>query len=339
MLCDGSFPNGDPCQSKICFSCAGVTEVPAGDFHCGVCQGKRQKPDTASTPVRSKQSKVISPDIRQKIQNALHKDKLPLFPSGIGDATSSGDSSFGLIEAFGLITAKLDGLDTKLSHMVTMKQFDELKSDLLTEFEKKVGELKTDFANMQKENGVLRGRVDELERRLKSVSSGPDGAFRRISFIGFPLVDERERIKFINDWMSEHFSGLSYSVGNISKGPVRERKLTAISYVEFPDPDVRNFVLKKIKADNLSCKYKSSVILVKPALSQFIRDRIWAFNTAHNLITKHAAANGKTVEKRTDSNRAILVDGVIAFDQSSPTGLGNFLGAFSSLALPGKAVS
>ena len=43
--------------------------------------------------------------------------------------------------------------------------------------------------------------------------------------------------------------------------------------------------------------------------------------------------------KRIESHRAVLVDGVIAFDQSSSIGMGTFMGAFSSLALPGKAAS
>ena len=71
-----------------------------------------------------------------------------------------------------------------------------------------------------------------------------------------------------------------------------------------------------------------------------IRDRIWALNTAYDLVKKHASADGKTVDKRKDSNRAILVDGNIVFDQSSSVvGMGNFLGAFSDLVLPCKTSS
>ena len=53
----------------------------------------------------------------------------------------------------------------------------------------------------------------------------------------------------INNWMLKHFSGFSFSVGDIAKRPTRELKLTAISYVELSDLDMRNFVLDKIKAD------------------------------------------------------------------------------------------
>ena len=68
--------------------------------------------------------------------------------------------------------------------------------------------------------------------------------------------------------------------------------------------------------------------MVKPALSQLIRDRIWSLNTAFELVQKHAAATGKNVEKRKDGKPGIFVEGVLAFDQSTVNGIGCFAGAF-----------
>ena len=250
------------------------------------------------------------------------------------------------MDAFVLITMKLENIDMKLSNVVTTNQMTNqmqvLKSQIMVDFERHIADMKLQFEKLENENTELKKRVSELEQLLKSVSNTskqPDIAFRRISFIGFPLSDELGRVKCITEWVSQHFPGVVCTAGNISKGPVRDRKLTAISYAEFSDADLRNSVLKSIRSSKLSCSFKGNDILIKPALSQLIRDRIWAFNTAYNLVANHVAAKGKTVVKRIESHRAILVDGVIAFDHSSSIGMGTFMGAFSSLALPGKAAS
>ena len=168
------------------------------------------------------------------------------------------------------------------------------------------------------------------------MSSVGDGSFRRISFIGMPLSNEEGRLKFVKEWMGSYFGGVTFSVGNVLKGPVKNRSLTSVTYVEFSDSDTRNFVLKKIKSQQPTCKYMDTNIVIKPALSQTVRERIWAFNTAYDLIKSNSLSSGKSVEKRNDKDRAVLVDGVIAFDQSSSSGLGIFVGSYVHLALPGR---
>ena len=119
---------------------------------------------------------------------------------------------------------------------------------------------------------------------------------------------------------------------------MNNRQLTGVSFAEFTDSDMRNTVLQEIRAKGLQSKYNDKVIVVKPALSQIIRERIWALNAAFDLVENHMASNGKKVEKKSDKDaRAILVDGVIAFDQTSKTGLGTFSGPYVSLALPGRS--
>ena len=280
----------------------------------------------------------------------MQKDRLKPFPFGVSTESST-SSSLGLTEALNHITTSLCSLDTKMSNvdakmstLVTTDQMQALKNDIMVDFERHISDLKRQLEKLEKENSELRERVDELERRLKSLSSsssstsGPDIAFRRISFIGFPTVDDQQRIQCVHNWMTQHLNGLTFHVGNIHKGPVQNRKLTSVSYVEFPDSDVRNLVLKRIKSDGLSCKYKDSVILIKPALSQVIRERIWALNTAYDIVKGNSLSNGKVVDKRKDKDRAILVDGQVVFDQfSTSVGLGKFLGAYASLVLPGRS--
>ena len=94
--------------------------------------------------------------------------------------------------------------------------------------------------------------------------------------------------------------------------------------------------LATIKEKQPECKYHDKNILIKPALSAAIRKRIWALNVAFDIVQKQAQSNGKSVVKKSDKDRAILVDGVIAFDQSMSSGLGSFSGSYSGLSLPGK---
>ena len=202
-------------------------------------------------------------------------------------------------------------LGAQLNDVVTLDQLNlklnVVKSDMVREFEKTVSKFAEQFTKLEAENKDLKKRVADLESQFKTASTSPDPAFKRINFIGFPLANELGRVNYIKKWLADHFDGLTCNVGNISKGPMKNRSLTSISYAEFSDGDMRNTVLKEIQSKNLACKYNGSSILIKPCLTQLIRERIWTFNTAHDLIKAHQAANGKTVVLRKDSNRAILV--------------------------------
>jgi len=87
----------------------------------------------------------------------------------------------------------------------------------------------------------------------------------------------------------------------------------------------------------LKCKFEGSFLAFKPALSQMVRDRICAFNTAFDLIRNSSLSEGKEVDRRKDKNRVITVGGVVAFDQTASGGLGSFVGAYTGLSLPGKS--
>ena len=90
------------------------------------------------------------------------------------------------------------------------------------------------------------------------------------------------------------------------------------------------------RSEQPACNYSGSAVAVKPALSQFVRERIWALNTAYDLVKSHAAASGKDVTKTKGKEASVTVGGVLAFTQSGSSGLGSFSGAFTDLRLPGK---
>ena len=132
-------------------------------------------------------------------------------------------------------------------------------------------------------------------------------------------------------------NGESKNTCPVMKGPMNSRKLTAVSYVELVDSDVRNRVLKEVKDKTFTYTYNEKTIMIKPALSAVVRERIWAMNTAFDMVKADSKSAGKTVEKRKDGNRVVLVDNVVVFDQGKDIpGCGVFKGAYSTLSLPGK---
>ena len=135
--------------------------------------------------------------------------------------------------------------------------------------------MEQNYSELEQANSDLRVRVENLESQLKSVSVGPDPAYKRISFIGFTSETTIERIRFISAWMNSSFSCVSCSVGNISRGPMRSRTLTKVSYAEFSDTDTRNIVLSQLRSNPISCESRCVSIQVKPTLSQVVRSRIW----------------------------------------------------------------
>ena len=98
-------------------------------------------------------------------------------------------------------------------------------------------------------------------------------------------------------------------------------------------------MLSEIQTKGHECKYSGHKIVIKPCLSQAVRERIWALNAAYELVQKHPAAENKTVERKKDSDRCVTVDGVVAFDQTGKSGTGFFTGPFANLVLPGRASS
>ena len=343
VVCDGKL-KGKVCPAKYCFDCAGISSAPPGEWYCKGCKGKRHSvPSTPSSQTDAKRAHVVSPTLAEKARAALAKDKLPMFPSGQSIASASGSSSsFGFSKAFSLVAAKLDQIDQKLDNVVTSDQHLAVKSDLVANFETHLAELRAAFEKLEEENKALRSRVDELGRKLKALSTSggsngdPDVAFKRINFIGLPLVDPEARVKFVKHWCSSYFGSFTCSVGNVFRGPAHKRVLTAIAYADFADNDVRNLVLNKVKSEQPACKYLGSTVAVKPALSQYVRERIWPLNTAYDLIKKHSASSGKQVTKTKGKDATVSVGGVLAFTQSGSSGLGSFSDAFTDLSLPGK---
>ena len=166
-----------------------------------------------SVPTQPKRPDVVSPALKQKIERALQKDRLPNFPSG-GSASGS-FPGVGMNEAFSLIAGKLDQMDNKLGkldEMVTFHQLQTMKADLIAQFESHMKLIEAKHLQLENTNLELRSRVESLEQKVKSFSSSPqpDNAHKRISFMGFEGMSALDRIKFVSAWMSSNFAGVSW---------------------------------------------------------------------------------------------------------------------------------
>ena len=328
LLCDAS-----NCSGRACLTCTGLSSPPAGDWFCKQvnCSGKRPAEFLLSTPPPSTKQKTLSPQLQEKVlalARSANAD-LPAFP-GAGSSSSSGQGT-GVEAALVTLGGKIDAMHRD---MVTLEALQSVKHELLRQFEEQIGKLEAKFLELETANVELRSRVDALETKLSNLTSGPDPAFKRLSFLGFESGSDLDRIAHVSSFMSTHFSGISVSVGNIMRGPRSARVLTKIVYAEFCDSDVRNAVLSQIRSRSLTCQFGGKSIAVKPALSQIVRQRIWALNKAHELVKAHPAAVGKEVLKVNGKDGGITVDGVSAFTQSGVSGFGVFAGVFSTLVLP-----
>ena len=95
------------------------------------------------------------------------------------------------------------------------------------------------------------GDLAEIQS-IASLTSGPDPAFKRLSFLGFESGIDSDRIAHVNTFFSSHFLGISVCVGNSMRGPRSARVMTKIVYAEFCDSDVRNAILHQIRSRDLS---------------------------------------------------------------------------------------
>ena len=240
-----------------------------------------------------------------------------------------------------MIAGKLNEMGNKLGkldEMVTFHQLQTMKADLIAQFESHMKLIEAKHLQLEKANLELRSRVESLEQKVKSFSSSPqpDNAHKRISFIGFEGMSALERIKYVSVWTSSNVAGVSCTTGNILRGPMNNRVLTKVSYVEFADSDSRNAVLSIIRSQTLACNCNSKPIAIKPALSAAIRSRIWALNKAEEMSRASQFAQGKQVVKTSDSNsRIVSVAGEIVFEQKvGGSDLGCFVGPLSSLSIP-----
>ena len=83
---------------------------------------------------------------------------------------------------------------------------------MFAQFDAHISVMEQNYSELEQANSDLRVRVENLESQLKSVSVGPDPAYKRISFIGFTSETTIERIRFISAWMNSNFSGVPCSV-------------------------------------------------------------------------------------------------------------------------------
>ena len=197
-------------------------------------------------------------------------------------------------------------------------------------------------------NEGLQKQLDECIRQLRALqrqSNKHDPAHKRLAFIGFSAVGGPVRVTAIKSFLAENAPDYTPTIGHFTSydDSTGTRRISKVSYAEFPDPDSAKSVLASIKSKFPQCSDTNkgvklegigAQITVRHAKSQQNTDRDTALREAEKLVRGSAAASGKDVVRKAGSERAVTVNGEVAFKQGKKGLDGVFYSPFDSLQLP-----
>ena len=171
-------------------------------------------------------------------------------------------------------------------------------------------------------------QISDLMRQVDAL----DENHRRVAFLGFPdACQEQDRIVKIEALLKEKVPNIRYTyVTNIFKGPYNNRKLSQNSYAEFSCvADVKK-VLEALK--NVQFDVSGKAVAIKQSKTKLQSKRNWCLSEAEKLL-KEKASDGVEVTLEW-KERAVKVNGIIAFKQNKTDSGGTFSAPFTSLVLP-----
>ena len=123
----------------------------------------------------------------------------------------------------------------------------------------------------------------------------------------------------------------SVLVENSYNGPHGNRKLTKNAYAEFASVADTKKALEALK--DFKWEVGSLPITIKQSRTQQQSQRNWALTEADRLIKAHASSNGAEITLEW-KDRAVKVNGQIAFQQNKIDVGGTFNAPFGSIELP-----
>ena len=183
----------------------------------------------------------------------------------------------------------------------------------------------------------MKAQVNAVKRSANAPPASRDPGNCTLAFKKIPKgVFAEDRLKVINDWMLDNFSGIRVrDVVNVYCGPFPNgRTLTPMTLVELSSSDVRREVLEKIKVRKLSISLGGVELEVKKGLSENAIARNATLRKAADLLKKDARCASKAVKIVYDGYRGVTVDGVLAFDQPKGQELGGFVEPYLDFLLP-----
>ena len=109
--------------------------------------------------------------------------------------------------------------------------------------------------------------------------------------------------------------------------------MTAVGFIEVPDGDTREFVLRQIEAKKLTLTCNSTKLSIVRALTNAAKDRNTDLFSAVDLLKQQPGLMDSDVAMNLE-NRCVNVRGQVAFKHLKRHGLVAFVAPYARLALP-----
>ena len=231
-------------------------------------------------------------------------------------------------------------------------QSEEIKAVVTAHYEP----LREAVVELQKGQVVDSDRIGRLETRVENAESGgtnfdkvrkqlldeSDPAFKQIAFTGFKDSGSasalQKRIDALRTFASTNFADKTIAnIEVIKNGPWKQRKPTGTVVMEFFSRDTRDEALEIAKAKSVYDSGTKLDLKIDRARTRAQRARNWALRKAEELAKIEASKLGIPGAGRIDFTmpvRKVFVGNVLAFQQKRDELRGEFVSAFSTLALP-----
>jgi hypothetical protein len=271
-------------------------------------------------------------------------------PSANREASSSSskDGNSEVLNAIGKLTASMAALTTTVNDLaakaVSKEDLSTLRAEVVKETKVCISEavdpLKTEILD-------VRARLDKVEKSPGAAPLGSQSAYdklasafdparRRVSFLGMPQEwDASKRVEALNTFMAAQPPQFrTTDIGNLYQGPHNDRKLKAVSYVEFGSDDVAREFLKTLPQGVGNVKLDGGkTVSAKPGISKVNAARNYALRKAEEMLKADPGSAGKGVTADL-KERVVKVGAHVAFAQLQKELGGTFAGGFAHLKLP-----
>lgn len=218
-----------------------------------------------------------------------------------------------------------DSMATKEDMKTMMQQTKELISNAVDPIKDELHEIRSRLSTVESRSKSLVGLDPDIFQMLQQF----DGANKQVVFSNFASsISPTDRIRIIDEVMSNFGNFSEYKTGHIFTGPRNQRQISKFSYVEFQSSDIASQFLQAAK-NSAHLKIRDCELRLKASLTSVNRKRNWALRKAEEILKANSHANTKIDWKE----RVVSCKDEIAFKQSKFDLTGTFVDQFSSLSL------
>ena len=328
--------------------------TPLGPLGMAVDAAPQPTPPPVAAAARSVGLSPVVLRHKEKFRQFIDRDRQPLPPLNTVPPMPASDSAAALqplVDGMNTLIVGVNELRQSLSDTVKLKDLQEFR-EMQSEELREMVVVHTEPLRVAVDDHTCRLEAIETRMDRAECSSGMgeaerkrllddnDPAFKQIAISGFKMNDLKRRVRLLEQFVSTNFSDIKVAnIESIHNGPWKNRKPTGVVVIEFFSRDARDQALTIVK--DLKVKDENGVAIpdlkIDRARTRAQRARNWALRKAEELAKVEASKLGIPGAGRIDFTmpvRKVFVGNVLAFQQKRDELRGEFVSAFSALALP-----